>query len=287
MAGLSDYSAQNVLNYLSGQLIVPALPSVFCALYTTAPTSDVGTGGTEVSGGAYARIQVAGNLTAQSAASSTITFASVPAWVVAGMSVRDVTTPGNVPASTTIVSTTPTTVVCNNSVAGVGTDVIRFSAWTPAAASTGNPEPFTLPASDVNTGAVISFPQSTLSWGTATSWGLYDAVTSGNLLWWDYLGNFKWLPFSVTLASPGVLTAPAHGYSNGDSVVVTQKFDGTLPVAFTGAILTVANSTTDTFTAGINTATTGNGQVRKITQQSIPSNVTASFAANTFTLSLA
>jgi hypothetical protein len=38
----------------------PALPAVWMALFTTAPTSDAGTGGTEVSGTSYARVQVAG-----------------------------------------------------------------------------------------------------------------------------------------------------------------------------------------------------------------------------------
>jgi hypothetical protein len=119
---------------------MPALPAVWLALFTTAPTSDAGTGATEVStsGTAYARIQVAGNVTAASATGSTITFSALPAWVTVGMSVRDVTTPGNVPSATTvtIVGTPANGVTCNNSVSGVGTDVIRFSAFTPPAAST-------------------------------------------------------------------------------------------------------------------------------------------------------
>lgn len=288
MSGLSDYSSANYLNHVSGQLAAPALPAVFLGLFTTAPTSDAGTGGTEVTGGSYARIQVAGNVTASSAATNTITFGAVPAWVVAGMSVRDVTTPANVPAATTVTSVTATTVVCNNTVSGVGTDVIRFSSFLPATASVGA-EPNTVAGKTVNTSAIITFVQATASWGTVTSWGLFDAVTSGNLLFWDYLGNFSWLPFSGTLASPSVLTSPAHGYANGDPVVVTTKYGGTLPTAgsFAG-VLTVAGVTTDTFNVGVNAATaSGDGQVRKIVQQSIPINVTASFAANTFTLGLA
>src|SRR5947209_7101831 len=101
MTGMSDYSAQPVLNYLTGQVIEPALPSVWMALMTT-PNTDANTGGTEVSGGSYARVQVAGQLAAASAATTVITFSAVPSWVVPGMSVNDVTTPGNVPANTVV-----------------------------------------------------------------------------------------------------------------------------------------------------------------------------------------
>ena len=161
-------------------------------------------------------------------------------------------------------------------------------AFTAASASSGT-EPSVTPASITNGSATITFPQATASWGTVTSWGLYDAVTSGNLLWWDYLGNFVWNPFTCTSASPGVFTSPAHGYSNGDSVVVTTKYGGTLPTtagSFAG-VLTIAGSATDTFNVSVNTTSTGDGQVRKLTQQSIPINVTASFAANQMKLTQA
>ena len=36
MAGMSDYSAQNWLNYISGSLAMPALPAVFLGLLTAA-----------------------------------------------------------------------------------------------------------------------------------------------------------------------------------------------------------------------------------------------------------
>lgn len=293
MAGLSDYSADNVLNYLTGSLAMPALPSVWLALFTASPTSDAGTGGTEVSGGAYARVQVAGNATVNGTTASgnaTLHFAATPAWIVPGMTIRDQTTASVIPAATTVLSTTGTTVVMSANATGGGvgaTDVITFSAWPAAAASTGT-EPSVTPVNVVN-GAVITFAQATLSWGTVLSWGLYDAVTSGNLLFLDFLGNNKWLPFSCTNASPGVFTSPAHGYANGNFVEVTTKFGGTLPTtagSFVGA-LTVAGATTDTFNVGVNTTSTGDGLVRQITEQSIPANVTASFAASTFTLSIA
>jgi hypothetical protein len=259
------------------------------ALFTTAPTSDAGvTGAVEVSGAGYARTQVAGNVTATSATGSTITFGGgLPAWVTVGMSARDVTTPGNVPAATVVTIIAGNVVTFNNSTAGVGTDVIRFSAFLPALASSGA-EPATLPAAST-TGSIITFPQAGASWGTATSWGLFDAVTTGNNLMWDYLGNFKCLPFSCTLASPGVLTVVANGYANGDSVVVSAKFGGPLPTtggSFAGP-LTVAGAATDSVNVGVNTTSTGDGEVRKITQQPIAINVTASFGIGAFTISLA
>lgn len=137
--------------------------------------------------------------------------------------------------------------------------------------------------------ADITFALSGSSWGTVIALGAYDALTSGNLLWWDYLGNFSWLPFTCTNATPGVLTAPAHGYSNGDSVVVNIEYGGSLPTtggSWSG-LLTVANVTTDTFTVGVNTTSTGNGQIRKISSQAIAAGVRTVILAGSLTVSLA
>ncbi len=113
----------------------------------------------------------------------------------------------------------------------------------------------------------------------------------------DYLGNYAWLPGTVSAASPGVITAKAHGYSAADSVVYTLKYGGTTPTFsqsnFTGVLAVAAASlATDTFTVtnsatAVNTSASGSGSFRKITQQSIPQNVTASFAASSFTLTAA
>lgn len=296
MSGLSDYFEQNMLNYLSGSLAMPALPSVFLALFTTAPTSDAGTGGTEVTGGSYARQQIAGSLTTNATTASgnaTLHFASVPAWIVAGMQIRDATSAAVIPANTTVVSTTSTTVVMSNNAAGAGvggTDVITFSAFAAASASSGN-EPSTTPGSIANTNATITFPQATASWGTVTSFGLYDLAAAGNLLAWDYLGNFKWQVFTCTSASPGVFTVDTSGdaYANGTTVVVTTKYGSTLPTtagSFAG-VLTTAGLSANTFNVAVNTTSTGGGQVRQITQQPIAINVTASFSTNQLTVSSA
>jgi hypothetical protein len=36
-------------------------------------------------------------------------------------------------------------------------------------------------------GTVITFPTATASWGTVTHWGVYDAASGGNLLYWGTL----------------------------------------------------------------------------------------------------
>lgn len=224
MPGFSDYTAENVLAYVTGKTAVPTLPTAWVALFTALPTSDAGTGGTEVTGGSYARVTTSG------------------------------------------------------------------STWNAPSASVGT-EPSVVPAFTSNA-STITFATATASWGTVIGFGLYDAITTGNLLAFDYLGNFSWLPAtnsSVGSGNGAVITSHAHGYSNGDPVVITTKYGGTLPTFtqsnFTG-VLIVANATTDTFTVtnsatAVWTSTTGDFQVRKIVQQSIPIGITASFAGGT------
>lgn len=297
MAGDTDYTAQAELNWKTGQLVMPALPSLWAGLFVTAPTSDSGvTGATEASGTNYARMQIAGQLAAASAATTIITFGAVPSWVANGMSVYDVTTPAHVPANTTVSSFTGTTVTCNNTVSSVGTDTIRFSAFLPPSASSGA-EPATLPANST-TGSIITFAQAGgTGWGTATAVGIFDALTSGNLICWDYLGNNKWLPFSASLASPSIITSPAHGYSLGDVVVVSTKMGGTLPTlsggSFNPTLLVAATVATDTFTlttsgaTALNASASGEGLIRKVAIQPIAQNVTMTIPIGLLTVTQA
>jgi hypothetical protein len=297
MAGFADYMAQAGLNFVTGQQPMPVIGNRFVALFTTAPTSDAGTGGTEVSGTGYARIQVAGAVTAAGAistASPTITMPNVSGflWVVPGMNVYDLTNNKQIGTVLTWTATT-LTLVANAANNGSGsTDSLQFSSWPASTASSGNPEPNTLPASVTNTGATITFAQAGAGgWGTITSWAIFDAVTSGNMLQWDYIGNFKWFPFTCTSASPGVFTTDlsADVPVNGSSVVVTNKFGTLLPTtagSFAG-LLTTAGASGITFNVGVNTTSTGAGEFRQVTSQSIPANVTASFATSTLTLTLA
>lgn len=299
MPGFSDFLAEAAINFASGQQPMPAIGSRFIALFTAAPTSDAGTGGTEVSGGAYARVQVAGQLALSASfttSSTTLTLASTaPAWLTAlgtngsGVNVYDTTNNKQIGTVSSVSGTTVTLTAAASNASSGSTDNIQFSAFPAASASSGN-EPSTTPA-NVTNGASITFPQATATWGTVIFFGIYDAVTSGNFLGGDYIGNFKWIPFSATNASPSVLTvdATADAPANSTPCVVTAKFGGTLPTTAGSwaGVLTSAGLSGATFNLGVNSTSIGGGQFRQIVQQSIPANVTASFAASTLTLSLA
>jgi hypothetical protein len=141
----------------------------------------------------------------------------------------------------------------------------------------------------------MTFPQATVDWGTVIAWGLYDAPTVGNLGLWDYLGNFSWLPATVSSASPGVITAKAHGISVADTIIFTNEYGGTSPTFsqsnFTG-LLVLAHAATDTLdvtnsATQVNTSSTGSGMIRKISSQAISNGVTASFAVGAITITAA
>jgi hypothetical protein len=294
MSGQADYAAQATLDWMSGRRAMPALTSRFLALFTTAPTSDAGTGGTEASGTGYARVQCAGSLAATASwttATPNITMTTNPGWIVPGMNVWDLTT--TTPSQVGTVSTftgTALVLTANALVASQGTtDSLQFSAWPASAASSGT-EPATTPA-QATSGAAVTFAQAGASWGTVTSWALYDALTSGNMICWDYLGNFKWIPFSCTLASPGVITVDlaADAPANGTPCVVTAKYGGTLPTTAGSwaGVLTSAGLSAATFNLAVNTTSTGGGNFRQIVQQAIAANVTASFASGQLIISQA
>lgn len=149
--------------------------------------------------------------------------------------------------------------------------------------------------SSITNASAITFPTATANWGTVIAFGLYDAASSGNLLAWDYLGNFSWLPTTVSSASPGILTVKAHGYSAADPIIFGTEYGGTAPSFsqsnFTGVLLVVSPAT-DSFSVtnsavAVNTSSTGSGMVRKIVQQSLPSGVQASYAAAALTITSA
>lgn len=115
MAGKSAYLETLMLNLILRTQTATKPSAIYVALLTAAP-SDAG-GGTEVTGGSYARVQVA-QLDANWAA------------------------PSGTPRSTS------------------------------------------------NSGSV-TFPSPTANWGVATHFGLYDASTAGNLLYWAALTTPK------------------------------------------------------------------------------------------------
>ena len=106
MSGKSDFLELEILDHVLGNAAYTAPATVYVALFTAAPT-DAG-GGTEVTGGSYARAAVTNNAT-------------------------------NFPAA--------------------------------AAGAKSN-------------GTEIAFAAATASWGTVVAFGVFDALTVGNLLYW-------------------------------------------------------------------------------------------------------
>jgi hypothetical protein len=124
MAGKSDYLENKFIDWLLRGQTFTAPTNVYIGLYTAAPT-DAG-GGTEVTGGSYARVTVA---------------SSLANWA--------------------------------------GT---QSAGSTTASSGTGG--------QTSNNGA-ITFPSPTGNWGTVTHFGIFDASTSGNLLYWAALTASK------------------------------------------------------------------------------------------------
>jgi hypothetical protein len=138
----------------------------------------------------------------------------------------------------------------------------------------------------------LTFPTATADWGTVVAFGLYDAATGGNLLCWDFFGNYSWLPATVSAASPAVITAHGHGYSVSDQVAWTIEYGGFTPSFsqsnFTG-LLTATSPGADTFTTtngatAVNTSSTGNGMVRKVVPQAIANGSSAAFPAGSLVI---
>jgi hypothetical protein len=305
MPGLADYEAIRQLNDATGFApLTAANPNRFAALFTTMPTADAGTGGTEVStsGTGYARVQIAGNLAAAAAGgpwtSTTLTLLSAaPAWLLAlgtngsgcGASVGGAALPNVSSISGSTV--TFASAISGSAAASIANSAnVQFSAFPNATASTGT-APNIVPATVTN-GAVITYAVSSGTWtNNVIGWGIYDAVTSGNLYYLDYTGGGKWVPFTCTAANPGVLTVndSLNTWTNGMSAVVTAKFGGTLPSGTWTGVLTVAGVSGQTFNLGVNsTGTAGDGLVRPIVQYGVTaSGYTLSFPASNFTLSAA
>lgn len=124
MAGLSDYAENKIVDLLLRGQAFTAPTNTYVGLLTAAP-SDSG-GGTEVSGGSYARVAVSGALAS---------------WA--------------------------------------GT---QSAGSTTASSGTGG---------QTSNNAAVTFPSPTGNWGVCTHYGVYDASTSGNLLFWAALTTPK------------------------------------------------------------------------------------------------
>ena len=305
MTGLSNYSANATLNWLTGQIAMPSLPAIWLALFVSPVGTDAGTGFTEVStsGTAYARVQVGGTQVTNGStttSSPTISIAAVSSWIYnsttpslspgIGMSVYD-TTNGNLIGTVLSVAAASVTLTANALHAITSGDTLSFSAF-------GNGSG-TAPSSTTNSAAISYASATGAGFGTIIAWGLYDAVTAGNLLGWDFLGNYQWLPFEMA-SGTNLATVKANGYLSNDPIVFTAEYGGSLPSLSTGTftgytVNFVATPATDTInvdtTTGpatpVVTTSSGSGMVRKIAQQLVPAGVIASFAANTINISAA
>lgn len=135
MSAMSDYLENKLIDQLFRGQTAPPTSTLYVGLLTAAP-SDAG-GGTEVSGGAYARVAVASSLAnwagTQSAGSST--------------------------------------------------------------ASTGT-------GGQTSNNTAITFPTPTAGWNTVTHFGIYDAATGGNLLFWGALTIAKTINEADTVTFP-------------------------------------------------------------------------------------
>jgi hypothetical protein len=170
--------------------------------------------------------------------------------------------------------------------AGSGTEVSGGSyARKQTAAADWNAAAGSGPASNSNAND-LQFPAATADWGDVVAWALFDAASSGNMLVSDYLGAHSWKPFSTTDTGGDTIQAPGHGYSNGDRVVFSAEFGGSLPTGITGGtIYYVVGTATDTFQistslggSAVNITAVGSGMVRKVQVKTIQSGDTAKFA---------
>ena len=134
----------------------------------------------------------------------------------------------------------------------------------------------------------LVFPTASSAWSNIIGFGLYDQLAGGNLLAWDYFGNFPWRPTTVNAGTPAIFTQPAHGYLAGDQVVWTTEYGGVTPSggSFSG-LMTVASPTVDNFSTGVNTTGTGEGMIRKVLPQSVQVGIQPLFAAGSLNISAA
>jgi len=145
--------------------------------------------------------------------------------------------------------------------------------------------------STISNSTGINFPTATGAWTGIVAFGIFDALTSGNLLFWDWIGNDPWFPFNCTLASPGVFTAP--GITAGSTptlvntakVVFTAQYGGGFPAGITQSTqYTVSGLSSDSFNVSTNTTSVGSGFVRQVTPVTISNGQTARFNMSNLTL---
>jgi hypothetical protein len=140
MSAMSDFLENKIIDQLFRGQTAPTTTTLYVGLLTTAP-SDTG-GGTEASGGSYARVTVT---------------SSLANWA--------------------------------------GT---QSAGSTTASSGTGG---------QTSNNAAITFPTPSAGWGTVTHFGIYDAASGGNLLFWGAL------TISKTINQADTVTFPAASLS--------------------------------------------------------------------------
>jgi len=140
MSAMSDFLENKIIDQLFRGQAAPTTTTLHVGLLTAAP-SDSG-GGTEVTGGSYARVAVT---------------SSLANWA------------GTQSAGSTVASTGSGGQTSNN--------------------------------------AAITFPTPSANWGAVTHFGIYDAATAGNLLFWGAL------TISKTINQADTVTFPAASLS--------------------------------------------------------------------------
>lgn len=135
-------------------------------------------------------------------------------------------------------------------------------------------------------GIAFTFATPTPSgWGTITAFGIYDALTTGNLLYWgDLLGTEK----GFTADTGDLLTSPAHALVAGDRIKVSSVAGTTIPTGLTdGAYYYVIASglVTDAFKisttlggSAVDVTASGGGKWGKTQEVTVNANVAPSFA---------
>lgn len=124
---------------------------------------------------------------------------------------------------------------------------------------------------------------------TVVAFSVWDAVSSGNMLWAGWLGDAPEAFTAETVSED--ITIPAHGFSADDRVVFYDDGVGTLPTGMSEGTLyyvITAGLATDTFRvattsegSAINLTTAGQGLCQKVTPKSIGN------AGDTFNLTAA
>jgi hypothetical protein len=151
---------------------------------------------------------------------------------------------------------------------------------------------------DVTNDAQIEFTNMPAVGGNGVvAFGIFDAVSAGNALWFDWLGNFQWQKFTVQSSDlvGNTITAPGHGLSNDQRVVFTAEFGGdTLPTGIVaGTLYWVINAATDTFEisttqggAEVDITAVGKGSFRRVDPKTVNGGDAFRFASGQLTIRL-